>query len=416
MSTPCDVVVIGGGIVGLSTALQLLERRPELRLTVLEKEPELATHQSGHNSGVLHAGLYYRPGSLKARLCREGKVALERFADEHGIPYEHRGKVVIALDESDLPRLAELERRGAENGVEGLRAIGGDELRELEPHVAGIRALHSPKTGVIDFRRVALAYADEVRARGGEILTGREVTGIRSRGGGHEVETSGGPVAARSVIACAGLYADRVAALTGSAPREHRIVPFRGDYYTFRHEARHLVNGLVYPVPDPSFPFLGVHFTRQIDGGVVAGPNAVLALARDGYRRTDVRVRDLAEVLAFPGFWRLAAKNLRMGAAEVWRDVVERAMVREMQRYLPEIRAEDVRFGPSGVRGQALGRDGSLADDFLLESAPNVLHVLNAPSPAATASPAIGRYLAEQALERFFPAQGRVSKDGERSG
>jgi len=402
MSERFDVVVVGGGIVGLSTAYQLLERRPELRLAVLEKERELASHQSGRSSGVLHAGLYYRPGSLKARLCREGKIALERFADEHGIPYEHRGKVVVALDEAELPRLAELERRGTENGVEGLRAIGPEELRELEPHAAGIRALHSPKTGVIDFRRVAGAYADEVRSRGGEILTGREVTGVRSRDGEHELATNGGAVLTRTLVACAGLHADRVAALTGNAPRDHRIVPFRGDYYTFRPEARHLVNGLVYPVPDPSFPFLGVHFTRQVDGGVVAGPNAVLAFAREGYRITDVRLRDLADVLAFPGFWRLAARNLRMGTAELWRDVVKPAFVRDMQRYLPEVRASDVVFGPSGVRGQALARDGSLADDFLLESAPSVLHVLNAPSPAATASPAIGRYLAEQALERFF--------------
>ena len=403
MSGPYDVVVIGGGIVGLSAAHQLLLRRPDLSLAVLEKEPEPASHQSGHNSGVLHSGLYYRPGSLKAKLCREGKAEVERFADEHGIPYEHRGKVVVALDESELAPLAELERRGAANGVEGLRMIGRDELRELEPHVAGIRALHSPGTGVIDFRRVALAYADEVRARGGEILTGLEVTAVRAHGAERELITSAGPVLARNVIACAGLYADRVAALTGDAPRDYRIVPFRGDYYTLRPEARSLVNGLVYPVPDPSFPFLGVHFTRRIDGGVVAGPNAVLALAREGYGRTDVRLRDVADVVSFPGFWRLAARNLRMGAAEVWRDVVKSAFVADMQRLLPEIRAADVDFGPSGVRGQALARDGSLADDFLLEGSPNVLHVLNAPSPAATASPAIGRYLAEQALDRFFP-------------
>jgi L-2-hydroxyglutarate oxidase LhgO len=403
VSGPYDVVVIGGGIVGLSAAHQLLLRRPDLSLAVLEKEPEPASHQSGHNSGVLHSGLYYRPGSLKAKLCREGKAEVERFADEHGIPYEHRGKVVVALDESELAPLAELERRGAANGVEGLRMIGRDELRELEPHVAGIRALHSPGTGVIDFRRVALAYADEVRARGGEILTGLEVTAVRAHGAERELITSAGPVLARNVIACAGLYADRVAALTGDAPRDYRIVPFRGDYYTLRPEARSLVNGLVYPVPDPSFPFLGVHFTRRIDGGVVAGPNAVLALAREGYGRTDVRLRDVADVVSFPGFWRLAARNLRMGAAEVWRDVVKSAFVADMQRLLPEIRAADVDFGPSGVRGQALARDGSLADDFLLEGSPNVLHVLNAPSPAATASPAIGRYLAEQALDRFFP-------------
>jgi (S)-2-hydroxyglutarate dehydrogenase len=402
VSGPYDVVVIGGGIVGLSTAHQLLERRPGLRLAVLEKESELATHQSGRTSGVLHAGLYYRPGSLKARLCREGKASLERFADEHGIPYEARGKVVVALDESELPRLEELERRGTANGVPGLRAIGAGELRELEPHVAGIRALHSPTTGVIDFRLVADAYADEVRARGGDILTGHEVTAVRARGAERELVTTRGAVITRNVIGCAGLQADRVAALTGNAPRDHRIVPFRGDFYTFRPEARHLVNGLVYPVPDPSFPFLGVHLTRQVDGVVVAGPNAVLALAREGYRRTDLRVRDAAGVLSWPGFWRLAARNLRMGVAEVWRDSVKSAFVADMQRLLPAVQSDDVDFGPSGVRGQALARDGSLADDFLLEGSPQVLHVLNAPSPAATASPAIGRYLAEEALKRFF--------------
>jgi (S)-2-hydroxyglutarate dehydrogenase len=402
MNERFDLAVIGGGIVGLATAYQVLERRPDLRVAVLEKEDELASHQSGRNSGVVHAGLYYRPGSLKARLCREGKIALERFADEHGIPYEHRGKVVVALDESELPRLAELERRGLENGVEGLRAIGPEELRELEPHAAGIRALHSPKTGVIDFRLVAGAYADEVRSRGGEIFTGCEVLAVRSRNGDHQLETSGGTFLTRTVVACAGLYADRVAAFTGNAPRDHRIVPFRGDYYTLRPQARHLVKGLLYPVPDPSFPFLGVHFTRQIDGNVLAGPNAVLAFAREGYRVTDVRLRDVADVLSFSGFWRLASQNLRMGAAEFWRDLVKPAFVRDMKRYLPAVRASDVVFGPSGVRGQALGRDGALADDFLLETGSNVLHVLNAPSPAATASPAIGSYLAEQVLERFF--------------
>ncbi|MDO8485355.1 MAG: L-2-hydroxyglutarate oxidase [Candidatus Limnocylindrales bacterium] len=402
MSEPydVDVAVVGGGIVGLATAYQLLGAHPELRVAILEKEADLATHQSGHNSGVLHAGLYYAPGSLKAKLCREGKIELERFAAIHGIPIERCGKLVVALDEGELPRLAALKERAVANGVPGLEEVGPERIAEIEPHAAGIRALWSPSTAIIDFRRVAHALADEIRARGAEIHLGRRVTGVRESASEVVLDSTAGAIAARHVIVCAGLQADRVAAMAGSrdAPQ---IVPFRGDYYTLTKEARYLARGLIYPVPDPRFPFLGVHFTKRIDGEVWAGPNAVLAFAREGYRRRDLSVRDLAGTLAYPGFRRLAGRYLRTGLAEMWRDWWKPAFVSELQRYVPAIRADQLTFGPSGVRAQALSRDGSLVDDFSLGGSGRILHVQNAPSPAATSSLAIGRTLAETAAERF---------------
>lgn len=395
-----DLIVIGGGIVGLATAYQLLLRKPGLRLCLLEKEKELATHQTGHNSGVLHAGLYYPPGSRKARLCSEGKRALETFAAEHAIPYELCGKLVIALDDSELDRLAAIKQRATANGVEGLEEVGPERIREIEPHAAGIRALWSPRSGIIDFRRVALAYGEEVRSRGGVILSDQKVNAIRR--GPHEqvVVTRHDEFAARDLISCAGLYSDRVAAMTGDAGDE-RIVPFRGDYYTLKAEARRLVRGLIYPVPDPRFPFLGVHFTKRIDGEVLAGPNAVLAFAREGYRRLDIAPGELAETLLFRGFRRLARTYLRTGLAEMWRDWSKSAFTAQLQRYVPEIRAKDLIFGPSGVRAQALSSDGKMVDDFSIGESAHVLHVRNAPSPAATASLAIGRELAEMAMARF---------------
>ena len=395
-----DLVVIGGGIVGLATAYRILERHPDLRVAIVEKEAELATHQSGHNSGVLHAGLYYAPGSLKATLCREGKAELERFAEAHDIPIERCGKLVVALDDGELARFAALRERATANGVPGLEEVGPERIRELEPHAAGIRALWSPSTGIIDFRRVALAIADEVRSQGATIYLGRRVPGLRESAREVVVETSRGPIVTGNVIACAGLHADRVAAMagTGDAPR---IVPFRGDYYTLTPEARQLVRGLIYPVPDPRFPFLGVHFTKRIDGNVWAGPNAVLAFAREGYRRRDINPVDLAATLTYPGFLRLAGKYLRTGLAEMWRDWSKAAFARELQRYVPAIRPDQLTFGPSGVRAQALARDGSLLDDFSLGGSGRILHVQNAPSPAATSSLAIGRTLAERAEERF---------------
>jgi (S)-2-hydroxyglutarate dehydrogenase len=371
-----------------------------LSLAVVEKETELATQQSGHNSGVLHAGLHYVPGSRKARLCREGKATVEKFAEERGIPYRHCGKLVIAASEDELPRLASLRERARLNGVEGLEEVGPERIREIEPHAAGVRALWSPKSGIIDFRRVALAYAEEIRARGGAILTGREVRGIQVRGDERIVQTSKGDLVCGSLISCAGLYSDRVAAMTGAAGSE-RIVPFRGDYYTLRPQARHLVRGLIYPVPDPRFPFLGVHFGATMDGQVRAGPNAVLAFAREGYRRTDVSLADLSETLAFPGFQRLVRRHWRTGLAEMWRDWSKGAFTARLRRYIPEICGEDLAFGPSGVRAQSLAADGTLVEDFSIGESPGVLHVRNAPSPAATASLAIGRELAELAIRRF---------------
>lgn len=397
-----DVAVIGAGIVGLATALRLLEQRPDLRLAVLEREPVVAAHQSGHNSGVVHAGLYYAPGSQKALLCREGKALVERYCEEHGIPIAWPGKLVVALDEGELPRLAALRERGLANGVEGLEEVGPDRIREIEPHVRAVRALWSPRTGITDFTLVTRAYADDVRARGGAIELSRPVTGMERRRDGLVLQTPRGALRATSVIACAGLWADRVASMTGDrTPDSPSIVPFRGDYYTLTPEAARLVNGLIYPVPDPRFPFLGVHFTRRVDGQVWAGPNAVLAFRRTGYRRRDISLRDLADAVANPGFRRLARRFWRTGAAEMWRDWSKAAFVREMQRYLPELRGDQVAFGPSGVRAQALGRDGTLVDDFDLAGGDRVLHVRNAPSPAATSSLAIGGRLATEAIARF---------------
>lgn len=400
MSDRIDGAIIGGGIIGLATAYRLLERRPDLRLAIVEKEDAVGRHQSGRNSGVLHAGVYYPPGSLKARLCREGKAAVESFAEAHGIPFVRCGKVVVATATAELSRLGELADRSRANGVPGVELIGPERLREIEPHATGLRALWSPETGIIDFGRVTRAYAAEVRARGGRVLTGHRVDGIEDRGREQVLRTSRGDVVATWVIACAGLHSDRVAALTGDRD-DVRIVPFRGDYYTLRPAARAYCRGLIYPVPDPAFPFLGVHFTRRIDGEVWAGPNAVLAFAREGYRLGTVSPRDLAETLAFPGFRRLARAHLGTGLGEMWRGFSRRAFTRALRRYVPAITSADLRYGPTGVRAQALHADGRLVDDFLLAASGRVLHVRNAPSPGATASLAIGRELAERAIERF---------------
>ncbi len=374
-----DFAVVGGGLVGLATARALLERRPGARLAVFEKEPELGRHQSGRNSGVVHAGVYYPPGSLKARLCREGRAALRTLADEHGIPYVERGKVIVAASASEQPRLDELKQRAVANGVQGVRELDPDGLREIEPHVSGFRALHVPESAVIDFRAVLHALADEVRAGGGEVLLGRKVERVDE-------------LAAGRVVVCAGLQADRL------ARTEHRIIPFRGDYFVLREPSAALIRGLVYPVPDPAFPFLGVHFTRRHDESVWAGPNAVPSLARERYRRLGFDLRDARDLVGSRGLWRLARRYWRTGAVEVWRDVVKRAAVREMRRYVPEIDPADVSFGPCGIRAQVVGPDGTLVDDFLLQHEGNVLHVVNAPSPAATACLAIGARVADELL------------------
>jgi L-2-hydroxyglutarate oxidase LhgO len=392
-----DVIVIGAGLVGLATAMALLAQRPGVQLAVLEKEASVGTHQSGHNSGVIHAGLYYQPGSLKARFCTAGRLAMMEFAERHQIPYRQTGKLVVATREGELPRLASLAERGRANGL-AVREIGAAEIAEIEPAVRGIRALHIPESGVIDYRLVAAAYADTVRRRGGQVLCGHGLRGLARTGGGWLADTDAGPVRAGLVIACAGLQADRIAALTGQGSGEYRIVPFRGDYYTVRPAAAGLVRGLVYPVPDPAFPFLGVHFTRGIDGTLHAGPNAVPALAREGYGRLSVNGRDLLDSLRFPGLRKLARAYARTGALEIYRDLVKPAYLAEMRRYIPQLAAGDIRFGPSGIRAQCLSRSGRLVDDFLIEAGDGIIHVLNAPSPAATASLVIGQHIAERAV------------------
>jgi L-2-hydroxyglutarate oxidase len=397
-----DIAVIGSGILGLATALRLLQQKPDLNVVVLEKESTIASHQTAHNSGVIHAGLYYEPGSLKATLCREGKRDLEAYCDENDIPVERTGKLVVALDETELERFESLKERAQQNEVPGLEEVGPERMREIEPHVAGIKALWSPSTGVVDYLRVSHAYAADIEARGATIDLDRAVTSIDQRGDEMVLGTERGDLVASKVIACAGLQADRIAAMTGDdGPDRPRIVPFRGDYFALKPKARQLVNGLIYPVPDPRFPFLGVHLTKRIDGQVLAGPNAVLATAREGYRRRDIDPRHLAEVLSNPGFGRLARRYWKTGMAEMWRDWVKPAYVADLRRYVPALTSSQLDYGPSGVRAQALNRDGSLTDDFVLGGSDRVLHVYNAPSPAATSSLAIGRVLAAEAVERF---------------
>jgi L-2-hydroxyglutarate oxidase LhgO len=396
-----DVAIIGAGIVGLATALRLLQQKPDLRVVLLEKESTVASHQTGHNSGVLHAGLYYQPGSLKARLCREGKADLEAYCQAHGVPVEHTGKLVIALDESELGRLDGLRARALANEVPGLEEVGPERIREIEPHALGIKALWSPGTGIVDYLAVARAFARDVVERGASIETRRTVESIERRGQEMIIGTSRGDFVARRIVACAGLQADRVAAMTGDDEGRPRIVPFRGDYYTLKPEAQHLVKGLIYPVPDPQFPFLGVHLTKRIDGSVLAGPNAVLATAREGYGRFDVSLRDLRDTITYPGFHKLARQFWKMGALEMWRDWYKGAFLADLRKFVPALSADHLVFGPSGIRAQALSADGSMVDDFQLGGSERVLHVFNAPSPAATSSLAIGRVLAGEAVERF---------------
>jgi len=387
-----DAAVIGGGIVGLATAMALaVERR--LSVVVLEAESRLAAHQSGNNSGVIHAGLYYTPGSLKARNCVEGREAMYRFCEAHGIRAERCGKLVVATEERELPRLDELERRGRANGLDGLERLGSEGIREREPHAAGIAGLWIPQTGVVDFGQVTRAMADVVRGAGGEILTGARVHGCRLLADGILLESVRGETFCRSLVNCAGLQSDRVARRSGADPGV-AIVPFRGEYYELVPDRRGLVRNLVYPVPDPAFPFLGVHFTRTPTGTVEAGPNAVLALKREGYRTADVRLRDLVEMGLNPGFWRMCARHWRTGLAEMYRSFSKRAFVKALQKLVPAVGPDDVRYLRAGVRAQAVGPGGALLDDFHLVEAARSVHVLNAPSPAATASITIGRTIA----------------------
>jgi (S)-2-hydroxyglutarate dehydrogenase len=402
MTEKFDLTIVGGGIVGLATALEVVQRYPHLKLLVLEKENRLAAHQTGHNSGVIHSGIYYKPGSLKAQTCVSGATALVAFCERHGIPHERCGKVVVATAPQELPRLEELYRRGTANGVAGLEMIGSERLREIEPHATGIQALYVPTTGIIDFPRVAHTYARLVQEGGGEIKTGHSVQNIVHADGGLVLETSQGAMHSKFLINCAGLFSDRLARLAGAHP-DLQIVPFRGEYYTIAPRRRGLVKNLIYPVPDPALPFLGVHFTRTIDGTVEAGPNAVLAFAREGYQKTDVDLHDLRETLTFPGFWAMVGKYWQTGLGEMHRSFSKRAFLKALQRLLPALTREDLQPGGSGVRAQAIATSGALLDDFVISVTANALHVLNAPSPGATASLAIGRLIVEKAAPAFTP-------------
>ena len=395
-----NIAVIGGGILGVATAMRLTREYPRLKVVVLEKEAKLARHQTGHNSGVIHAGIYYAPGSQKANLCASGGKMLRRFCDERGIEYEMCGKVIVATKESELPGLEELHRRGTANGAKGLQLVGPEQLRELEPHAAGIKAIYSPETGIVDFTKVTQAFATELRENGGDLLTGTRVQRVVVRDSRLHVETNEGEIRAGHVINCAGLYADNIARGMG-ADIGVRIIPFRGEYYSLTPEGVSLVRGLIYPVPNPKLPFLGVHFTKRISGGVEAGPNAVLAFAREGYRKTSVNVGEMMGTLTYPGFWRMAMVHWKTGILENYRSLVKRSFLHSLQTLVPEVRMDDLGELGAGVRAQAVGRNGRLLQDFSIAQTPNAIHVLNAPSPAATASLAISHHIVDLARDSF---------------
>ncbi len=401
-----DVVVIGAGILGLSTAMALAQRHQGMRVLALEQESDVGRHQSGNNSGVIHSGLYYRPGSAKARMAVAGAERMYAFCETHGIGVERCGKVVVATHESELERMRELHRRGDANGVPDIRELGPDELRQFEPNAAGVRALHIPSTGIADYPAVCRKYRELLESAGGSVRLGSRVSAVRIETDGVQFSTTTGTVRARHAVNCAGLQADRLARQArASEARDLRIVPFRGEYYDLVPSARQMLKNLIYPVPDPAFPFLGVHFTRRLDGSVEAGPNAVLALRREGYRWRDISPRDTAESLSWPGFLRLARDNWRTGLGEVWRSANKQAFVRALQRLMPALESAQLVRGGAGVRAQALRRDGSLADDFEIARQDRMIHVLNAPSPGATASLLIGEEIAATAESAWFARQ-----------
>lgn len=398
MKTP-DILIIGGGIIGLASAYNLIKFHPEKSIVILEKEKRLATHQSGRNSGVLHAGIYYRPGSLKAVNCRSGKAAMSEFCAREGIHFRTCGKVIVAVDAGELPALQSIFERGLANGVK-CEIIERSRLLELEPYAAGIKAIHVPETGIIDFGQVCSRLADIIRAKGHRILTGVKVTGLKEKSGDAVVETTNGEFHPRYIINCSGLHSDRVASM-GAASVPAKIIPFRGEYYKLKPDAEKFCNALIYPVPDHRFPFLGVHFTRKISGEVKCGPNAVLAFAREGYRQSDVNLHDLYESLTYPGFAKIAAKYWRTGVWEIWRSLSKNAFVRALQRLVPEVTLNDLLPYPSGIRAQAVTPEGMILDDFAFQESARVVHVINAPSPGATASLSIGRVVVERLAKRF---------------
>ncbi len=406
-----DVLIVGGGIVGLATAKALLEQLPETKLLLLEKEAQLAQHQTGHNSGVIHSGIYYRPGSLKATLCVEGAKLLVEFCQAHQIPYELCGKLVVATTAAELPRLQILYERGLANGVGDLALVGPERIQELEPHARGLRALHVASAGIVDYPAVARALAQIIQRHGGAIRTSTRVRSLLRREGRWIAETPSGALQAHVLITCGGLYADRLAAQAGGLS-DLQIVPFRGEYYELRPERRSLVKNMIYPVPDPTLPFLGVHFTRAIDGSVHAGPNAVLALKREGYRKTDVDLADTLQLMGYAGFWRMARRFWSVGFSETYRSWSKRAFVRSLQRLVPEVRASDIVPSGSGVRAQAVDTQGALLDDFNIVQADHAIHVRNVPSPAATSSIRLGQSIAQMAVP-FLPSRVGLTKTAE---
>jgi len=395
-----DIVVIGGGIIGLSVAMETTRRFPKLRLLLAEKEDRVARHQSGHNSGVIHSGIYYKPGSLKAKTCVEGSAAMVEFCRQHSIPHQICGKVIVATSEEEFPRMQTLFERGQANGLQGVRMIGPEEIREIEPHCAGIRALVVPSTGITDYATVSEKYAEIITSQGGTVSLNTRVTGFQRSNGETVVETSRGAFSTKYAINCAGLYSDRVSAMAGQTPTA-MIVPFRGEYYDLTPERENLVRTLIYPVPDPRFPFLGVHFTRRVRGGVDAGPNAVLAFRREGYTRSSFSLGDTLGTFSYGGFWRMASKHWRTSVGEFYRSFNKNAFVAALQRLVPEVQSADLVPGGAGVRAQALNPDGNLVDDFQFIASQNMLHVYNVPSPAATASLVIGRAIVKMAQDNF---------------
>jgi L-2-hydroxyglutarate oxidase LhgO len=406
-----DIVVVGGGILGLAVARELLLRRPGTRLILLEKDSELAGQQTGHNSGVIHAGIYYKPGSLKARLCVAGAAELISYCDEQGIPYRQCGKMIVATDPSELPRLDDLAARADANRVPGVRMVDAVELAEREPYCRGIRALWSPSTGIVDYRQVSAAYAREIEKLGGEIRLEHEASSLQRFGKHTVVRAKYSEFKAPAIVTCAGLYSDRMAALSGAAASPV-IVPFRGDYFVLRPDRRYLVRSNIYPVPDPRFPFLGVHFTPRVNGEIWLGPNAVLAFSRTGYQFTNFNLSDLRTTFGSRGFRTFARRNWRTGFTEMERDLRKSSFLKSLQRYIPELTEADLLPGPSGVRAQALTEHGDMVDDFVIDVQPGILHLRNAPSPAATSSMQIGRYVGDKLAEQFPEYSGRTSVAG----
>ena len=400
--SPLDIAIVGGGIVGLSTAFTLAQRYSGLGIAVFEKEAEIGQHQTGHNSGVIHSGIYYRPGSQRARMAVQGSERMVEFCAEHGIPYDRCGKVIVATQESQIPALEELARRAEANGVPGVRMIGPEELKELEPYATGIRALHVPSAGIVNYSLVAGAYRKLLEEAGGRVRTGAEVTAIVAEPNALRLETPQGAVRSKNVITCGGLFADRVSISAGLKP-QIKVAAFRGEYYELVPEKRYLVQNLIYPVANPAFPFLGVHFTRRISGAIEVGPNAVLAFSRQGYRWRDVSMGDTLDILGYAGFWRMAARYWRTGLGEMYRSLYKQAMVKELQKLVPVVESRDLARAGAGVRAQALDRHGKLVEDFHIVQESRMIHVLNAPSPAATASLSIGAAVADMAAQWLAP-------------